>query len=156
MSDKPQGNEEAVDRRADTTVTQQPGYVSTRQVTRDVAAEQRLMTYKINRIVWTVLGILEIMLGLRFILKLIAANPNSGFSVFIYGFTGMFVAPFNSLLGTPTWGDSSIEITTLIAMGIYALFFWVLARVIQIVSDRSTSRTVSSSSNDRTPPPGSR
>jgi uncharacterized membrane protein len=156
MLDNQKGTDESVDRRAETVVTQQPGYAATKQVTRDVAAEQRLQTMKINRIVWTVLGVLEILLGLRFFLKLIAANPSSGFSVFIYGITGLFVAPFNSLLGTPTWGDSSIEVTTLIAMAIYALLFWVIVRVIQIVSDRSTSQTVSSSSSEQTPPPGPR
>lgn len=154
MSDNPNNNDKAVDRRAETVTTQQPGYASSEQTTRDVAAEQRLRSFKINRVVWTVLGILEIFLGLRFILKLIAVNPNSGFSVFIYGVTEFFITPFKALLGTPTWGDSSFEVTTLIAMAVYALFFWILARVIQIAADRSTSRTVTTSSSEQTPPPG--
>ena len=82
------GNEEAVDRRAETVVTEQPGYAATEQVTRDVAAERRQRVFQIDRIMWTILVMLEILLGLRFMLKLIAANPNSGFSVFIYGITG--------------------------------------------------------------------
>lgn len=76
-------NEVAVDRRAETVVTQQPGYAATEQVTRDVAAEGRLRFLQIDRIMYTLLGILEILLGLRFVLKLIAANPGSGFTVFI-------------------------------------------------------------------------
>jgi uncharacterized membrane protein len=154
MLDNKNVEEEAVDRRAETVVTKQPGYAATQQVTRDVAAEQRLRSFKYNRIVLTILGILEILLGLRFILKLIAVNPEAGFSKFIYGFSGLFIAPFDALLGTPTWGDSSLEVTTLIAMAVYALLFWILARVVQIVSDRSTSRTTSSSSSEQTPPTG--
>ena len=151
MSGNHDSNEEAVDRRAETVVTEQPGYAATEQVTRDVAAERRQRVFQINRIMWTVLGILEILLGLRFMLKLIAANPNSGFSVFIYGITGVFIAPFRALLGTPTFGGSSFEVTTLVAMAVYALLFWVLVRVIQIVMDRPSARTVTRSTREQTP-----
>src|SRR4030065_349405 len=78
MSEDRPINEVAVDRRDETVVTQQPGYAATEQVTRDVAAERRLGLFQVTRIVWTILGILEILLGLRFMLKLIGANPNSG------------------------------------------------------------------------------
>lgn len=155
MTDNYNGNDEAVERRTETTTTQEAGYSATSHVSRDVAAEQRLKTFKINRVLWTVLGILEISLGLRFILKMIAVNPDAGFSKFVYGFTGIFTAPFNALLGTPTWGNSSFEFTTLIAMAVYALFFWILSRIIQIVADRSTSRTTTTSStSEKTPPSG--
>lgn len=144
-------NELAVDRRAETVVTQQPGYAATEQVTRDVAAERRLWSFQINRIMYTVLIVLEILLGLRFMLKLIAANPNSGFAVFIYGITKPFTAPFNAIFGTPTLGGSIFELTTLLAMVVYALLFWVLVRIIQIVTDRPTARTVTRSTSEQTP-----
>jgi uncharacterized membrane protein len=151
MSENQGINDIAVDRRAETVVTQQPGYAATEQVTRDVAAERRLWSFQINRIMYTLLGILEILLGLRFILKVIAANPNSGFAVFIYGLSKPFTAPFNTLLGTPSVGGAVFEVTTLIAMAVYALLFWVLVRVIQIVADRPTARTVTRSSQEQTP-----
>ena len=68
MSENQNINEVSVDRRAETVTTQQAGYAATEQVTRDVAAERRLGVFQINRIMWTVLGILEILLGLRFML----------------------------------------------------------------------------------------
>ena len=145
MSENRPNNEVAVDRRDETVVTQQPGYASTEQVTRDVAAERRLGFYQVTRIIWTILGILEILLGLRFMLKLIAANPNSGFAVFIYGITGPFVAPFTALVGTPTSGATIIEVTTLIAMVVYTLFTWIVVRVIQVAADRPSARTVTRS-----------
>ena len=55
----------------------------------------------ITRIIYTILGVLEILLGIRFALHLIGANPDSGFATFIYGITGVFVAPFTGLIGTP-------------------------------------------------------
>jgi len=144
-------NEIAVDRREETVVTQQPGYAATEQVTRDVAAERRLVLFQVTRIVWSLLGLLEILLGLRFMLKLIAANPNSGFAVFMYGITGPFMAPFKGLIGTPTSGGTILEVTTLIAMAIYALLFWGVVRVIQIVADRPSARTVTRSVREQTP-----
>ena len=150
MSENPNNNNQAVDRRQETIVSQEPGYAATQHVTRDVAAEQRLQSFKANRILYTLLGILEILLGLRFVLKFIGANPDAGFSAFIYGITNIFIAPFNALLGTPTVGGSIIEVNTLIAMAVYALLVWIIARLLAIGMDRSTSRTVTSSTHENT------
>lgn len=141
MSDNNRPNEEAVDLRTDTVVTQKQGYESTEQISRDVAGEQRVRTYKYSRFFWTILGIVEIFLGLRFLLKVIGANPDAGFSKFIYGATGWLVAPFRLLVGTPEVEGSVIEVTTLIAMVVYALFFWIVVRLVRMVTDRSSSQT---------------
>ena len=151
MSDAPRINEVSVDRREETVVTQQPGYAATEQVTRDVAAERRLRSALINRIVWAILVLLEVLLGLRFVLKLIAANPDAGFAAFIYGITSPFVAPFALLVGTPTFENMVLEWTTLVAMGIYALFFWGVVTVIRIVVDRPSARSVTRSVREVTP-----
>lgn len=147
-------NEIAVDRREETVVTQQPGYAATEQVTHDVAAERRQGLSQITQIVWGILALVEILLGLRFMLKLIAANPLSGFAAFIYGITALFVAPFEGLIGTPTSGGVILEATTLIAMGIYALVFWGIVRIIQIVADRPSARTVTRSVREQAPNTG--
>ena len=151
MSDFQQSNEVAVDRREETVTTQQPGYAATEQVTRDVAAERRLGMFQVTRITWTILGILEILLALRFVLKLIAANPNAGFAVFMYGITGVFVVPFTGLVATWFSGETILEVTTLMAMAVYALLAWVVVRVIPIVTDRASARTVTRSTREQTP-----
>jgi len=135
-------------------VTQQPGYVASEQTTRDVAAERRLRLGLITQITWAVLGLLEILLGLRFLLKLIAANPASGFAVFIYGITKPFIAPFALLVGTPTFGGMVIEVTTLVAMAVYALFFWGVVSVIRIAANRPIARTATRSVREQTPGTG--
>ena len=145
-ANRPTNNEEvSVDRSDEKVVTQQPGYASTEQVTRDAAAEQRMGTSRVTQIIWIILGIVEILLGLRFVLKLIAANSEAGFAVFIYGITKLFIAPFELLVGTPTAGDSVLEVTTLIAMGVYALLVWVIVRIIQVAANRPSARTVTRS-----------
>ena len=150
MSDN-QRLEVSVDRREEIVATQQPGYAATEQVTRDVAAERRLRSALVTQIIWGVLCLLEILLGLRVMLKLIGANPDSGFAVFIYGITKPFLAPFTALVGTPQSGGMILEVTTLIAMAIYALFFWGVVRVIQIIADRPSARTVTRSVREQTP-----
>lgn len=145
------GTERSVDRREETVVTQEAGYAATEQVTRDVAAERRLRLALITQIAWAVLSFLEILLGLRFLLKLIGANPDSGFAVLIYGITEPLIAPFALLVGTPTAGGVILEVTTLIAMAIYALLFWGIVSVIRIAVSRPIARTSTRSTRERMP-----
>ena len=155
MSDyQPTTTDGAVDRREETVVTQQPGYAATEKVTRDVAAERQLVLFQFTRIVWTILGILEVLLALRFVLKLIGANPNSGFAVFMYGLTGLFTAPFTGLVSTWVSGETVLEVTTLIAMAIYALLFWGVVGLIPILTDRARARTVTRTTHEQTPSTG--
>jgi YggT family protein len=153
MSDNRQINDVPVDRREETVSTQQPGYAATEQVTRDVAAERRQGVEQVNQILMTILGILEIGLGLRLVLKMIAANASSGFADFVYGITAPFLAPFAGLVGTPTSGGTILEITTLIAMAVYALLFWIVIQVIAVLTARPSARSVSRTTSEQTPGP---
>jgi hypothetical protein len=131
-----------VDRREEIVVTQQPGYEETEQVVHDVAAERWLSFVQAQRTVWTILTVLEVFLGLRLFLKWIAANPNSGFASVLYWITDLVLWPFTGLVGNPTNGDSIFEVTTLLAMLIYAVLFWVALRVIQLTAYRPSAITV--------------
>jgi hypothetical protein len=151
MDENQEFNDDTVDRREDTLVTRHPGYVATEQIVRDVAAERRIGIFQINRIIWSILIFLEILLAFRFVLRMIAANPDSGFGMFMYGITGLFVAPFNGLIATPTSGGSSLELTTLIAMAVYALCFWGIAYVIRLIVDRPSARSFTRTTREQTP-----
>ena len=151
MSDPQRFDEVSVDRREETVGTEQPGYAATEQVTCDVAAERRLSLALVTQIIWAILGLLEVLLGLRFVLKLIAANPDSGFAALIYGITKPFLAPFTALVGTPQSGGTILELTTLIAMAVYVLFFWIVVRAVLIAASRPSARTVTRSVREETP-----
>ena len=140
-----------VDYREETLVTTHPGYSATEQVVRDVAAERRIGMFQVNRVLWSILVFLEILLAFRFILRLITANPNSGFAVLIYGITGMFTGPFNGLVATPIIDGVPLEVTTLIAMIVYALAFWGIAYVIQLAVDRPGARSFTRTTRELTP-----
>ncbi len=79
--------------------------------------------YRGTQIVWYVLGVIEVLLAFRFVLKLLGANPDAGFSAFIYGVTYLFAAPFLSVFRITHVAGSVMEWTTLLAMFVY----WVLA-----------------------------
>lgn len=149
--DGPEINDAAVDRRDETLITRHAGFDATQQVTHDVAAERRIGLFQINRILWSFLALLEILLALRFILRMIGANPESGFAVFMYGVTGLFAGPFNGLIGTPIFAGAPIEITTLIAMAVYVLLFIGIAYVIQLIADRPTASSFTRTTREQTP-----
>lgn len=144
-------NNASVDRREETVITNHPGYTATEQIVYDVAAERRINIFQIKRILWSGLVFLEVLLASRFLLRLISANPDSGFGMLMYGITGVFVAPFNGLIATPTPGGSPIEITTLIAMFVYLMIFWGSAYFIRIFLNRPTARSFSRTTRELTP-----
>jgi hypothetical protein len=95
--------------------------------------ERRIFTFKATQLVWLLFGILEALIALRIGLKLIGANPASPIAVFIYGFTSLFLFPFTGLTGTPAAGGMVLEISSVIAMVVYALIAWALERTIWVI-----------------------
>ncbi len=95
---------------------------------RDVFEDENLrranIRYWITRTTYFVLGVLEVILLLRFLFRLLGANQSSSFVVFLYDLSHVFVVPFYGIFNDPTFGNSVLEITTLIAMLIYALLAW--------------------------------
>ena len=75
--------------------------------------------YRGTQIVWYVLGLVEVLLAFRFVLKLLGANPDAGFSSFIYGVTYLFAAPFLSVFRVTEVAGNVLEWTTLLAMFVY-------------------------------------
>jgi len=82
--------------------------------------------YRGTQIVWYIVGILEALLAFRFVLKLLGANPNAGFSDFIYTVSHPFAAPFLNVFNQTRVDGSIFEWTTILAMFVY----WLLATAI--------------------------
>jgi hypothetical protein len=79
--------------------------------------------YKGTQIVWYILGIIEVLLAFRFVLKLLGANPEAGFSTFIYTITYILASPFLNVFSVVRVSGSTFEWTTILAMFVY----WILA-----------------------------
>ena len=79
--------------------------------------------YRGTQVVWYILGIIEVLLAFRFILKLLGANPTAGFTSFVYNTTSLFASPFLNVFSITKTAGSTVEWTTLLAMVVY----WILA-----------------------------
>jgi hypothetical protein len=112
----------------------------------DTGIKSRNTTFKVTQVIWLLLGILETALALRFLFKLIGVNPANAFASLLYGFTNLFVAPFASLTGAPAAEGMVFEFTTLIAMLVYALIFYVLERIVYVIFYRQSGVKVSQTS----------
>ncbi len=95
--------------------------------------EQRIFTFKATQLVWLFFGILETMIALRIGLMLIGANPNSPIVALIYGFTYLFLFPFEGMTVTPSAGGMVLELSSLFAMAIYALIAWAVERTVWVI-----------------------
>ena len=85
-----------------------------------------------QRIIYYVGGVILAFLIVRLILQLLGANQGSDFVGFVYGVSGMFVAPFFGILGEPTFGQSHFETSTLVAIIVYALLTVGVAKLITV------------------------
>src|SRR5690242_3474799 len=82
--------------------------------------EGRAFTFKATQLIWLAFGVLEAALVLRIFLKLVGANADNAFAALLYRFTDLFLVPFNGLVGTPAAGGMALEISSVIAIFVYA------------------------------------
>jgi hypothetical protein len=81
-------------------------------------------------------GVLNGLIGLRFLLKLMVANPANPFASLVYFITSPFLWIFQGLTRTPTFEGIEIEFFSLIAIMVYALIGWVIIQLIWILFSR--------------------
>jgi uncharacterized protein YggT (Ycf19 family) len=129
-------------------VEQNGDHVHEQRVVEDVNLENRQAVAKVVQLVWLAFGMLEALIGLRIMLKLIAANPNSAFTSFIYALTEIFLWPFQNIVANPSIQNSVIELSSLIAILVYALIGWAVARLIWLLFYRRATTSVTSYHRD--------
>lgn len=82
-----------------------------------------------QRIVWFIVGVVSAIIALRFILLLLGANQGAGFTDFIYTLSAPLVAPFVGIFGEPVYGTSVVEISSVLAIVVYLLIGWGIAKL---------------------------
>lgn len=112
----------------------------TRTVTSGVVTDSPQKEYQTKKAIfrsyqaiWYILGVIEVLLAFRVVLKLLGANAFSGFTNFIYAVSGPFALPFAGILGTTVSSDSVFEWSTLIAMAVYAVVAYGIVALFQLV-----------------------
>lgn len=89
---------------------------------------------KAAQVVWFIVAVVVGFLLLRVLLALMGANLENQFASFIYSVTDPFVAPFRGLLqiGEFQAGVARLELETLVAVAVYALFGWLITAGIRL------------------------
>ena len=101
------------------------------------AANQNSALARIVNIVYFLFGALELLLAVRVLLHLIGANAENGFASFINGLSAPFVAVFANLVQNPVLSTTAVlEITTIIAIIVYAILAWLVGRVVWLALSR--------------------
>ncbi len=99
--------------------------------------EARTVRYaigKLNDFLQWFSTVLEVVLLIRFILKLIGADPTNLFAGFLYALTDIVLFPFSNIVHTPSLRtNQAFEWSTLVAMAIYWLLFWAIRRFLSIL-----------------------
>ncbi len=97
----------------------------------NLARRTTTLNWIIQSIYWFV-GILELLLGFKFLLRLFGANTENQFSRLIYNLCVPLVSPFSTLFVSPTssGGGSILDLNILVAMLVYALLGYLLVSLV--------------------------
>jgi YGGT family protein len=117
----------------------------------DPYAGRRANSNRLVQAVYLMFGLVEALLVVRFLLRALAANADAGFAQAVYAITSVLVAPFSGLFGTPQIATgAALELSTLIALIVYAGIGWLLARAAWLMFGETRSSSVASSTTRQT------
>lgn len=105
-----------------------------------VSSNMPLWYYKARHSIYFVLGVIQVLIGLRLIFKLLGANPGSGFVAFLYSISGIFTAPFSgifdSFVSSGLSAKSVFEPAAVIGMVLYGILAWGLVSFLRISASK--------------------
>jgi hypothetical protein len=133
----------AVDRREEVRVVRDADSEHREHIVHDIGEERRTILSRLTGFIWLLTGILEFAIALRILLKLIAANAATPFVNLVYSFTDLFLWPFAGLTATPQANGMVLELSSVVAMIVYAAIAWAIVRLIWLTATPSRSRRVS-------------
>jgi len=89
-----------------------------------------------QRVIWFIVGVINTLVAIRFVLLLLGANQSAGFVDFIYGITAVLVAPFVGIFGQPVFGQFMFDWSSILAIVVYSLIAWGLAKLMTLTRPR--------------------
>lgn len=103
----------------------------------EVVSDQADSRVIAKRIIWYIAGFIIALLALRIVLLLLAANQGNAFVDFIYGLSGFFAMPFYGIFSyQPVYGRSTFEVSSVVAIVIYLLIAWGIAKLFTLTTAR--------------------
>lgn len=68
--------------------------------------------------------VVEVAIAARVLLAALGANPRAGFICLLDALTAVLVMPFAGVFPAPSDGAHTLELSSLVAMGVYGLLTW--------------------------------
>ncbi|MEA5479791.1 YggT family protein [Pseudanabaena galeata UHCC 0370] len=98
------------------------------------AQRSNIYYWVVNSIYWLG-GIIEILLMLRFVLRLFGANTQNEFARLINNLSAPFIAPFSTLFISPTsdGGTNIFDVNIVIAIIAYAILSYLLISLVRFI-----------------------
>lgn len=95
--------------------------------------QKKKVIFRTYQVIWYILGVIEVLLAFRVILKLFGANSASTFVSFIYALSRVFAQPFAGIFGITASSGMVLEWSTLIAMAVYAVLVYGIVQLLQLI-----------------------
>ena len=98
--------------------------------------DKSVISIKAQQILIYLYTFISVILMFRFILSLIAARQETPFVRFVYQLSGPFMLPFANMFGrTLEAGGYRLEFEVLVALIVYAILFFGIAKLVSIIFD---------------------
>jgi len=109
------------------------------EAARHTKARRATVLDKIEQIIIYLVIALEVLLSLRFLLRLTAANPDNTFAGAIYAMSRPFVNPFSTLFISPTFDGSRhiFDVNILVAMTAYLALLALVLGLLRVLFEDS-------------------
>jgi uncharacterized protein YggT (Ycf19 family) len=106
--------------------------------------EQSRYNYRAAAVVGFIVGVVDVLIAGRFLLKLLGASAQSSFVNLIYAVSAPLVAPFHGIFPNSGSTGNVFEPASLVAIAVFALLGWGVVVLIRIATAPRGTRPATS------------
>ncbi len=130
-----------------TTIQETTTHTTAHDIHPTATYQKKKAIFRTYQVVWYVLGVVEVLLLFRIILKMLAANPASAFVSFIYTVSNPFALPFAGIFGVSVDRGNVIEWSSFVAMAVYFIVAYGIVQLMQLVKPTNPEEVSASVDN---------
>jgi hypothetical protein len=106
--------------------------------------EKKKAIFRTYQVIWYILGVIEVLLVFRVILKMLGASPLSGFTILIYTLSDPFALPFYGIFKISRVEGSVFEWSTFVAGTVYLIIAYGITALMQVIKPTTPEEVESS------------
>ena len=107
-------------------------------------SEQGRYNFRAAAVVGLIVGVIDVLIAARFLLKLLGASTQSAFVNLVYGVSSPLVAPFHGIFPNSGSASNVFESAALVAIVVFALLGWGVVVLIRIATAPRGTRPATS------------